>query len=338
MAVFSFDSIDVNAYENMCTGKVMLSSSNMYRVCNKNVYLMKGDNHKSSYLLGDRNFKYNTGKIVYAGKIDGIETFYSTGFNYYGVVYDNREWFSTNDAWSDLSINGVVEYNVKFEKNLLIDQSSSKFISFYNEIGEYRIRQFIGGKVDSVIRVFVVSPDDYDVSVESLKYGDKSVNGANLIQGQEDLVFEFGGGTHGFGTVASLVVNECTMNVPFANPLRITNDKLNKCLIANAKNNVDIKVYDGLGRYDTFKYSFKLVSSEVSITMKDSVSELVTTSRRIVINANAGAYNELDDNYSLYYWSKDSNDKLTYEAFMSNYEASEHKGTYASNKLAVVPD
>ena len=91
---------NVLAYEDLCVGGELYSSSESYNVCNKQVYIDKDNRDNSSYIIGDRGFKPATGKVLYAGKIDGRDTFYSTGFHYYGIVFDDGP-FSNKDMYSD---------------------------------------------------------------------------------------------------------------------------------------------------------------------------------------------------------------------------------------------
>ena len=65
-------------------------------------------------------------------------------------------------------------------------------------------------------------------------------------------------------------------------------------------------------------------------------SEVISSSRRIVINAIAGKGKQLNENLSLYYWSKNPNDGLNYSDFMVNYEKSENKGTYNSTSGVIL--
>ena len=108
----------VSAYGNMCDGEEILSNKNNFKVCNENVYLNKDDISNSSFLKAEVDFKYKKGKLVYAGKIDGIDTFYSSGFNYYGVVYD-AGLLDSGSTYSDLSINGEMVYNGKNTENTI---------------------------------------------------------------------------------------------------------------------------------------------------------------------------------------------------------------------------
>lgn len=335
---FMINSEKVEGYETVCNGDTIFSSQNKLQVCDENVYLMKNDVKNSSFLRGKIDFKYYQGKLLYAGKIDGIETFYSSGFNFYGVVYDNNGLFKREDAYSDLSIDGEILYNGAFDDNVFVDQSYNRFVGYFNEIGEYKIRQFVNGKIHNVIRV-VVNRFDYDINVDSVKYGDNSINEKNLVFGKDKkLSFYFTGGKYGFGKDVSLSINGCAKKVMFFNPLIIDEGILSSCLKLNENNSIKLTVSNGLDESQTFKYDFKIVTGSVSIKLENSVSKIVTTSRRIVIDANAGIGNELDKSNCLYYWSKNANDKLNYNDFMVNYNNSDNKGSYSGNNAVILRD
>ena len=79
----------VKGYENVCENEI-LTQKGAYKLCENPVYINKEKKENSSYLLADREGAFNSGKILYIGKVDNIDTFYSTGFNYMSVVYDDR--------------------------------------------------------------------------------------------------------------------------------------------------------------------------------------------------------------------------------------------------------
>lgn len=330
---------NVMAYEEFCSGGELFSDSeNMYYTCDRQVYLNKSNKDNSSYILGDRGFKITPGKVMYAGEIDGYHTFYATGFHYYSIVYDDGA-FSNNDMYSDLTFEGVVVYTGQFSDNILVDQSGRYLINYYNEPGEYIIRQFIGKKVSDVIRVIVVEKTDLSLGVKHVFYNDVDVKYYQSMYDEDaGFAFLFNGGKYGFGEKVIIKVNDCLFEKKFKPDLKLKSQKLQECLILNGSNSVSLTLYDGLERKKDFNYNFKLNSSEMVITLDDSVSKLVTSSRRVLVNSYAGYGNELDESYNLYYWSKSSSDKLTYEDFMSNYSSSEHSGSYSQNNGVILRD
>lgn len=333
-----FDNEFVKAYDNVCNKGKIQSNENVFKNCgNNNIFLMS-DKSNSSYIVASKNFDSDL-EIIYAGKVNGIDTFYARQFSYYSVTYDDRGIFTyKNDIYSDLSINGVVFYSGKFEGNMLVNQSKSGFVgSFYNEVGTYLIRQFIGDDLVKAIRVIIPSKNDVDLSVIEAKYGNDIASG-NIPYSASNLSFEIGGGRYGFLEKADLSVNDCKFRIDFEKNLIVKNELFNHCLKSNEHNVVVLDVYNSLKRSKSFKYIFKLGSNSASIKLENTVSSSVTTSRRIVIDADAGMGNVLDDEYCLYYWSKNPDDKLTYDDFMTNYELSEHKGHYSSGKGVILRD
>lgn len=326
------------AYEQLCSGEELFSNGNKYKVCNKQVYFDKDNRDNSSYILGDRGYSYSAGKILYAGKIDGYETFYSIGFHYYGIVYDDGI-FSDKDMYSDMSFHGLITYSGKFEDNILVDQSGRYLINYFNEPGEYVFRQFIGGKVVSVIKVFVVDKKDLDLGVDKVYYDEVEINSSGVMYSDGGtLRISFNGGKHGFGNLVKVQVNKCEFKKQFNPELLIDSDDLDGCIRYNDYNDLTIFLYDGLGRMKSISRKFKINSTDIVVSLEDSVSKLVTSSRRVLVKSTPGYGGNLDENYNLYYWSTSAIDKLTYEDFMSNYEASDNKGVYSSNNGIILRD
>ena len=335
--VFGFQS--VSAYDEVCVSGEIHSDGVSYKDCgNSNIFVSDKFITHSSYLTAETPLDYRQGKIIYAGKIDGLDTFYSSGFNYFGVVYDERNIFDTKmNIWSDISINGSVVYSGKIEDTVLVDQSYRKFINYYNEVGTYLIRQFIGSTLFAAIRVIVVDKRSVDLGVEEVLYGDHLVSEYNLPYSNSGLTFKLSGGKYGFGRIANVKINDCEFKIGINGKiLEIDGNMYSKCFKINEQNEVDLELFDGLGRNKVFKYIFNLLSEKVSIKLEDSVNASITASRRILIKANPGIGNTLDEAHSLYYWSHNPNHKLTYEDFMTNYSLSEYKGMYSSNKGVIL--
>ena len=334
------DEINVNAYKNVCNEQIVRQEKGNYFLCGDNIiFLMKENTKLSSYIIVD-NEMYADNQILYAGKIDGLDTFYTLSFRYYSVVYDERGMFSSNDdVYSDISINGVVVYSGDFEDSALINQSKEGFVgTFYNEVGNYLIRQYVGNDIVNAIRVIVVNNEDYSLGVESISLGNLSVNEKNIVYKNQDLNIKVTGGKYGFDNDVNVEVNNCLISTQFNKNMIIKSDEFSGCLIDNENNYIKVTLTNGLGIKKTFKYNLNLVSGTVSVKMKDTIVSPVASSRRILINAIAGKGNVLDNSKCLYYWSKSSNDKLTYDDFMANYEESENTGIYSSNKGVILRD
>ncbi len=333
-AFFSF--VKVEAYESVCKGtSINVVGGEAYYDCEYKAIYLHEDQENSSYLVANKanGTRY---KLLYAGFIDGAYTFYSNGFNYLAKVYDNRGMFeSGEDMWSDLSINGVVMYSGHFKDNFFIDQSHEERIKTYNEKGTYLIRNFIGGEIVKVIRVVI--PKDIDLSVEEVLYGSNVINGESLMYDEDaSITFKLAEGKYGYNRSAEVTINECRFNFLFED-VTVISDK-GECFVNNGVNNVSLKLENGVGMSKTFSYQFNLYSETIKIELEDSVSTVVTNSRRIVIKSSPGLGNTLDESYNLYYWSTSPDDKLTYEDFMSNYDKSENKGSYTSNKGVILRD
>ena len=101
-------------------------------------------------------------------------------------------------------------------------------------------------------------------------------------------------------------------------------------------NEIKITVKNYLGREDSKTYYINALSSNVSINFSSISSEVISSSRRIVISADAGIGRVLDSDYCWYYWSKDPDDSLKYEDFLINYANSEYKGSYSEDKGVIL--
>lgn len=317
-------------YRDVCNGDEVETNSINYKKCNDDIiYLFPEDEH-SSYIIAESDLDRNK-QILYAGKQNGLETFYTTRFKLYSVVYDDRGFLTSDENyWMDLSIDGVVKYSGKFEDNFLVDESDELF-TIYSEVGTYLLRQYYKGEMVSAIRVIVVGRLDDDLVIDSAYYGDSDLTKDEVVKSSDDMTFNISGGQYGFDSIVDLRINACVKTVPFSKKMVIANGEFVSCLLDNDDNKVEITLSNGLGMKKTYSYKFDLVGENVSIKLVNSISTLATSSRRILIKANAGKDSELDTNYNLYYWSKNPNDGLSYEDFMVNYEKSDNKGTYNSN-------
>lgn len=324
-------------YKETCSDISVFSDNGKYRRCGTNIiYLYENDKKHSSYIISNNEYG-SEDELLYAGLVEGVHTFYGYRFSVYTVVYDAREWFSSDEnMWMDMTLNNVVVYNGKFEDNYLVDESSERFSTIYNEVGTYFFRQYKGSEIVGKIRVVIVDKNDYDLSVESALWGDYSLFDSKMIVNDNDMVFSFGGGKYGFDENIRIGVNECYFSLKFSKVLRLSYGDFSSCLISDGVNKVVVELSNGLNMVKSFSYKFSLGREKVSISLESTVSKVETSSRRIVISASAGDGNVLDQEHNLYYWSTNPDDKLTYEDFMINYGKSENKGNYTSDKGVIL--
>lgn len=339
LALFDFTSVSAADYSSVCADSSVSLEEGYIRRCGNNyIYIDMNNKDKSSYFVSTNSIDSNL-QLLYVGDVDGVETFYSYGFYYFGTIYDERNFeYYKGDYWTSISIDGVRIYDGKFEDSWFLNNTKNERMIFYNEKGEYLIHQYANGKAYKTVKVIVVSEKDYDMSINSIKYGDKVVGVDSLVVNDSDLVIDIGKNKYGYEKNADISVNECEISTRFSNNLVVDNSKFQSCLIHNGNNKLDITLYNGFGKKKVFKYSFYLASEKITIDLENSVSEMVTSSRRILINAKSGLGKELDSKYNLYYWSENPNHDLTYESFMSNYESSEYKGNYSSSKGVILRD
>lgn len=325
------------SYDNTCSINVIKATSSDYYDCGDNpIYLMEDNKEKSSFIIASyKNDVKN--KVLYAGKIDGVDTFYASAFKYYAVVYDDRPLLGYGkDMWSNITINNETVYDGSFENSFFTDRSYKKLLALYNEVGTYIIRQYVGGSVTKMIKVIIPDNKDIGIFVSEAKYGSINMDGSSTRDKYENVKFVITGGEYGYDNDVSIKINECVNKVKFSNEIIIENSNFKDCLNFGESNKVVITLRNGLNVKKDYLYNFIIDNQNVSIKLESSISKASTYSRRIVINAKAGTNKELDTSSNLYYWSTSDNDKLTYEDFMTNYENSDKKGTYTSNKGVIL--
>lgn len=324
-------------YNYVCKESIVSEYGN-YRRCGTEHIFLSDDRAHSSHFVSTIEVFGDT-QMLYAGKIDGVETFYSPAFYLYAVVYDNRNFGeSDEDSWIDMSENNVLVYDGSFVDNSLIDQSKNEVIKWVNKSGTYLIRQYVGRKITNIVKIIVPEKSDYGLDIQNVKYGQDDITSNDLVGNHKVLVIQINGGKYGFNGIVGVKVNECSFEVEYSSKVIVSNDKFRSCLKYNDKNAITITIYNGFNVGKVFKYNMRLNSNNVSIKMEDSVSKVETSSRRILIKSYAGSGKTLDEDYNLYYWSKSPNDKLTYNDFLTNYENSELKGVYNSNRGVILRD
>ena len=333
------DVVMASDYSTVCADSSVILEKGYIRRCgNKYIYIDMDNKRKSSYFVSTNSIDSKL-QILYVGKVDGVDTFYSYGFYYFGVIYDDRKiGYYEGDYWTSISVDGVRIYDGKFEDGWFLDNTKNERMMFYNQKGEYLIHQYGNGKAYKTVRVIVVSQKEYDMTIDAIKYGDKVIGGESLVANNSDLVIDVGKNKYGYEKNVEISINECEFNAKLSDSLVVNNSDLQSCLVHNGNNKLNVTLHNGFGVSKTFKYSFYLASQKITIDLENSVSEMVTSSRRILINAKSGIGKELDSEYNLYYWSKSPDDELTYESFMSNYESSLYKGNYSSSKGVILRD
>lgn len=325
-------------YSEVCVNGEILAQDSTYKKCGRNIiYLYEEDKKHSSYIISNKEYG-SKDQILYAGVVDGLDTFYASRFDFYSVVYDDRGLFtSSENMWADIAINGETVYDGAFKDNTLIDNSFEGFLTMYNEVGTYIVRQYISQKVVKAIRIIVVSPKDYDLYVAEASLGEESLLSSEVSESTGDLFFAITGGKYGFAEDVIVNVNTCEIKMKFDKNLVVPYSYFDGCLVKNDHNEVDVTIANGLNQQITINFDFKLVGNSVSIKLENSISSVATTSsRRVVITPSAGKGNTLNEEYNLYYWSTSKNDGLTYEDFMTNYEKSSNKGSYTSSKGVIL--
>lgn len=335
--ILDFNHVNAVGYSSLCSDTESLAKDVYVRRCgHKNIYIDMDKKDKSSYFVSS-NAVDSVLQTLYVGKVDGIDTFYTYGFYYFAYIYDERNFnYYEGDYWTSISVDGVRVYDGKFEDSWFLDNTRQERMVFYNQKGEYLIHQYADGKAYKTIRVFVVSEKDYDMSIEKIMYGDKIVGIDSLVEDDSNFIFNIRDSKYGYEKKVNVNFNGCEFSLLFSKNLVFDYNKFESCLVHNGQNKLNITLYNGFGKGKTFKYNFNLASEAITIDLKNSVSEMVTSSRRILITSKAGEGKTLDEDYNLYYWSQNPNHELTYESFMNNYENSKFRGSYSSSKGVIL--
>lgn len=328
----------VCAYYDVCNFEVTKTDSGDLKDCKDNIiYLDEQNKDKSSFIVANREIN-GKNKILYKGNVDGIETFYASSFNFYAVAYDDKSLFGTaKDQWSSIAIDNQVVYDGKFEDSLF-NKSSKKYLPIYNEIGTYLIKNYVNGSVTNVIKIIVIDSSEIGIEIKSATYGGYNLNDEVSSINSYDLLFEFLGGKYGIGDNILIAINSCNRTISYSNAITLKNEAFKDCLRNNEVNKIKITLYNGFGNSKTFSYEISIKSRNVDVKLENSVSKIATTSRRVLIKATPGVGKTLDESSNLYYWSTNGDDKLTYEEFMTNYNLSEMKGVYNSNRGVILRD
>lgn len=337
---FFFNSVYVSAgdYSNICNDDTIEGIySDTYKKCGNNYIYIDPDNREFSSFLVSSNNAYSKSQIIYRGKIDGVDTFYSIKFRFFGIVHDERNFTPyKGDYWTTISFDGVKIYDGKFKDNWFEDQNFNDRVIIFDDIGTYLFNQYVDGFLTNTIRVILVDSDDIYMGVDSVNYGDKLLGNEAFFEVYDDIVVDIADGKYGYNNRVVVNINNCVFKTQFEEKIIITKEKFEPCLIHNDRNTLSITLYNSFNIDKTFRYRFTFTSTKLTIKMENSVSKLETSSRRILVNAKAGNGKTLNDEYSLYYWSTNPTDNLDYDSFMENYKKSEYKGTYSSSKGVIL--
>ena len=87
---FAFGNNVKASYDSVCNKGEIVAKQSTYKKCGTGIlYLYEEDKSNSSYLVSNKNYG-SKDQVLYAGIVDGLDTFYAAGFDFYSVVYDDR--------------------------------------------------------------------------------------------------------------------------------------------------------------------------------------------------------------------------------------------------------
>ena len=337
---FLFNAIYISAgdYSKICNDDNIVGIySETYRKCGNNYIYIDPENKEFSSFLVSSNNAYSKSQIIYKGKIDGIDTFYSIKFRFFGIVHDERNFISyKGDYWTTISLDGVKIYDGKFKDDWFEDQSFNDRVMIFDETGTYVFNQYVDGVLTNTIKVILVDTEDSYMGIDSVNYGDKNIGQEAFVEVYDDIIIDIADGKYGYNNKVVVNINECVFKMQFNERVVVSKEKFEPCLIHNDKNTLSVTLYNSFNIDKTFRYKFTFTSRKLTIQMENSVSKLETSSRRILVNAKAGNGKTLNEKYSLYYWSTNPSDNLDYDSFMENYQNSEYRGSYSSSKGVIL--
>ena len=167
-------------YGSVCN-KNIIARDRVYKNCgNGYIHTLPYEKSRSSGFSSTQKAEGDDSRTLFVGEIGGIDTFYTQGFYYYSVVYDDTSISNhNNNYWTTISRDGWIVHDKSFDDIIAVDQSKRFNVLFFNLEGEYLIKQYIGSNVANMLRVYVVGKNDLDLWVDSAKYGNKDIKSLN---------------------------------------------------------------------------------------------------------------------------------------------------------------
>ena len=332
---FFVNSMKVEAGYIGCSRKI---ENTQYYDCGDRIYTYLGPQERSSIIvtLPGRN-------IVYAGEEEGYSIFYTNGFRYYNRTYDDRT-SANNNIWTTISREGKMIFSGAFKDSWIVDETHEGFYDEGDPLadGIYEVIQYNNnGSVYRKLIVYNISgtvSNVYNTRIISFNYDGTIIeedNAVDVIELQNKLTIKIGT-NFGIKSATIKINNVKTNEYTIKNNTIVFGPNFNNLLSQGDTNKVVVTVENYLGFSVTKTYYINALSSNVSINFASISSEVISSSRRIVINANAGIGEKLDKDYCWYYWSTNPNDSLKYEDFLINYARSEYKGSYSEDKGVIL--
>ena len=306
--------------------------------CGNYVYTYPADYSKSSmiYAMPGNN-------VVYAGEREGYHLFYVNDFRYYNRTYDDRS-LKNNNIWTSVSsIYGVV-FSGEFKDSILLDETHEGVYNGGYSIGagKYEVIQYHqNGEVYSKLLIYNISDsisNIYNTNVKSFDYDgtiiEPNVN-TDVVELNDKLIVNLNT-SFGIKDFYLKVDGVEVENYRIINNSVIFDAGFNKYLNKGNVNTIEVYAKNYLGTVVNETYFINALSTNVSINFSSISSDVISSSRRIVISAHAGIGKTLDTDYCWYYWSTSANDSLEYEDFLVNYAKSEYKGSYSEDKGVIL--
>ena len=302
-----------------------------YYDCGNQIYTYYEDKEHSSIIYSlDEN-----ASIIYAGEEEGMSVFFASKMRFYNKSYDDRG-FDNNNLWTVITTKGKEVFNGEFKDTLLLDDSHEDFYFFTLKREVYTFRQYANnGRLHRTIVIFNVDKDMLDI--DNVKYDDTLI----YTSSQNVLITEKGINGE---AVSKYGIKSVTANINGNNVdvlfdgryFKIESNQVNIYLNKGEDSSIEITATNYLGGAQTKKYKVKLVTNNVAIKFSTMTSVVESTSRRIVIDAQAGLGKKLDKDYCWYYWSTSGDDSLSYDDFLLNYANSDYKGSYSEDKGVIL--
>ena len=276
-----------------------------------------------------------TSSIIYAGEEEGMSVFFASGMRFYNRSYDDRS-LNNNNLWTVVTTRGKEVFNGEFKDTLLLDDSHEDFYYYPLNRDVYTFRQYNNnGELYRTIVIFNVNKDMLEIN--DVKYDTLLLNSysQNVLKAENGISGE-AVSKYGIERV-SASINGSDLKLSFDGKyFKINKEQINNHLKSGEEYEIEITAINYLGGECKRKYQVKLVTNDVAIKFSTMTSVVESTSRRIVIDAQAGLGKTLDKDYCWYYWSTSGDDSLLYDDFLTNYANSAHKGSYSEDKGVIL--
>lgn len=318
----------VSAGYKYCDDKI--EGTNYYN-CGNFIYTYYEDTTISSIIYASKE----GANIIYAGEENGVHVFYASGLKFYNRSYDDTSK-NNNNLWTVVSTRGKEVFSGEFKDSWLLNDSHEDYYFYKLNRDVYTFRQYVNdGDLYRTIVVYNVDKDIIDIDSVSYDETILSSSAQPVLLANEGINIKVSA-KYGAKSVKVYIngnLADTTFNGVIAH---VEASEVNKYLLPGEIVSIEIVAHNFFTGEVSNKYKVKLVSDTVTINFSTMSSIIESSSRRILISADAGKGKTLDKDYCWYYWSTSGDDSLEYDDFLRNYANSSYKGSYSEDKGVIL--